>query len=519
MSRQEGVSCDSCSKRDFRGRRYKCLVCYDYDLCSSCYEAGAVTPHHTTTHPMQCILTRSDFELYYGGESLTVDQPQSFTCPHCGRMGLTETTLQEHVTLDHTDTSAEVVCPVCASLPGGDANLMTDDLSGHLNLEHRSGPRDLISFLISFTSMHIVSLIFPHDEPASLRHSGVRRGPHASRGVGPRPRRCNMHFSTGGLSSISPSTRDTADPIAELLSQLSGVRRSTASTSAQSSTPSQLQQLQIQLQLERQQVRAARQQLERLPRRQAQASTSNAASSTTGPPTASAAAVVSASSASSNGELSSSSPPTPVNLQFLLSRCTEPPLSETELQAAEQERADHSLFVQELVMSTLSDSTALILSLGPNAVTSNRNSENNETFSSSRESPGGGGGARVTSTSSAPTCSSSSTSSVSASSQQKASSGSVPSKRTSTRGMGPVNTSSGTSRSQGQAQQLAQPQQQSVHLRDRGAVMSLPAQPQPMRVVTGTGTIREVVGAPSYGSPGSSRRKPVRTATEPPPPH
>ncbi len=62
-------------------------------------------------------------------------------------------------------------------------------------------------------------------------------------------------FSTGGLSSISPSTRDTADPIAELLSQLSGVRRSTASTSAQSSTPSQLQQLQIQLQLERQQVR------------------------------------------------------------------------------------------------------------------------------------------------------------------------------------------------------------------------------------------------------------------------
>lgn len=503
MSRQEGVSCDSCSKRNFRGRRYKCLVCYDYDLCSSCYEAGAVTPHHTTNHPMQCILTRSDFELYYGGESLTVDQPQSFTCPHCGRMGLTETTLQEHVTLDHTDTSAEVVCPVCASLPGGDPNLMTDDLSGHLNLEHRSGPRDLISFL---------------DEPASLRHSGVRRGPHASRGVGPRPRRCNMHFSTGGLSSISPSTRDTADPIAELLSQLSGVRRSTASTSAQSSTPSQLQQLQIQLQLERQQVRAARQQLERLPRRQAQASTSNAASSTTGPTAASTAAVVSASSASSNGELSSSSPPAPVNLQFLLSRCTEPPLSETELQAAEMERADHSLFVQELVMSTLSDSTALILSLGLNAVTSNRNSENNETFSSSRESPGGGGGARVTSTSSAPTGSSSSTSSVSASSQQKASSGSVPSKRTSTRGMGPVNASSGASRSQGQ--QLAQPQQQqSVHLRDRGAVMSLPTQPQPMRVVTGTGTIREVVGAPSYGSPGSSRRKPVRTATEPPPPH
>ncbi|XP_034245273.1 E3 ubiquitin-protein ligase KCMF1-like isoform X2 [Thrips palmi] len=514
----DGVSCDSCSKRNFRGRRYKCLVCYDYDLCSSCYETGATTPHHTTGHPMQCILTRSDFELYYGGESLTVEQPQSFTCPHCGRMGLTETTLQEHVTLDHMVTTAEVVCPVCASLPGGDPNLMTDDLSGHLNLEHRSGPRDLISFL---------------DEPASLRHGGVRRGPHASRGVGgPRPRRCNMHFSTGGLSSISPSTRDTVDPIAELLSQLSGVRRSTASTSAQSSTPSQLQQLQMQLQLERQQ--AARQQLERLPRRQAQTSTSNAASGTAAAPTASAAAVVSASSASSNGELGSSTPTAPVNLQFLLSRCTEPPLTEAELQAAEQERADHSLFVQELVMSTLSDSTASILSLGQNAVAPNRNSENSET-SSSRESPGGGGGARVQSSppSSAPsTGSSSSSSSVPASSQQRAATGAVAAKRSSTRGVGPVTASSGSSRNQAQAaqaaqaqsQQVAQPQQQPLHLRDRGAVMSLQNQPsqqppQPMRVVTGTGTIREVVAAPSYGSPGSSRRKPVRTATEPPPPH
>lgn len=78
-------------------------------------------------------------------------------------------------------------------------------------------------------------------------------------------------FSSGGLSSLSPSSRESVDPIAELLSQLSGVRRSTSNTNT--NTPTQLQQLQMQLQMERQQVNQARQQLERLPRRQTQSQT------------------------------------------------------------------------------------------------------------------------------------------------------------------------------------------------------------------------------------------------------
>lgn len=52
---------------------------------------------------------------------------------------------------------------------------MTDDFAGHLSLEHRSGPRDLISFL---------------DEPTSSRYSGRRVQLHQSRVLGgSRPRR------------------------------------------------------------------------------------------------------------------------------------------------------------------------------------------------------------------------------------------------------------------------------------------------------------------------------------------
>ncbi|XP_054040146.1 E3 ubiquitin-protein ligase KCMF1-like isoform X2 [Rissa tridactyla] len=409
------VSCDACLKGNFRGLRYKCLICYDYDLCATCYESGATTSRHTTDHPMQCILTRVDFDLYYGGEAFSVEQPQSFTCPYCGKMGYTETTLQEHVASEHAETSTEVICPICAALPGGDPNHVTDDFAAHLTLEHRA-PRDL-------------------DESSGVRH--VRRMFHPGRGLGgPRARRSNMHFtssSTGGLSSsqssYSPSNREAMDPIAvffsrlnkhsspalssctvfqpldhlgghpldllhvslvlgslkldtalwmwlrqrqiegknhfpgsagctptikinpakedeklchlKLLSQLSGVRRSAGQLNSSGPSASQLQQLQMQLQLERQHAQAARQQLE------------TARNATRRTNTSSIPTTLTQSIAATNASNTENNQQTLQNSQFLLARLNDPKMSEAERQSKESKRADRSLFVQELLLSTL----------------------------------------------------------------------------------------------------------------------------------------------------------------------
>ncbi|XP_049283834.1 E3 ubiquitin-protein ligase KCMF1 [Anopheles funestus] len=369
MSRHEGVSCDSCLKSNFRGRRYKCLICYDYDLCATCYEEGATTTRHSTDHPMQCILTQSDFELYYGGEVLPADQPQSFTCPYCKRMGLSDSALLEHVSAEHTDTGLEVVCPVCAALPGGEPNFVTDDFARHLSLEHRSGSRDLISFL---------------DEPSAIRHGGVRRMPHSGRALGgPRSRRSNMHFSSsgGGLSTLSPSGRESVDPIAELLQQLSNVRRGGAPQ------PSQLQQLQMQIQLERQQVTAARQQLERLPRRQQQPAVVSSAPNATGvnnnaigaPQANPNHTIITLNAGGRDGPIAASSSLPMVSTgvgvcnvsgsvgsasgagssaqqsQFLMARFMVPTMDDAEQTQLGRDRADRSQFVQALLLSTIAN--------------------------------------------------------------------------------------------------------------------------------------------------------------------
>ena len=56
-------------------------------------------------------ITSHFLELFYGGESLQFDHPSSyaFVCPHCGKLGFSETQLSEHVASDHSSVTTEVV--------------------------------------------------------------------------------------------------------------------------------------------------------------------------------------------------------------------------------------------------------------------------------------------------------------------------------------------------------------------------------------------------------------------------
>nr|XP_018669408.1 zinc finger protein (ZZ-type)-2 isoform X1 [Ciona intestinalis] len=54
-NRNRGVTCDACKLNDISGPRFKCLVCYDFDLCYKCYHAGKHDKSHRFSRIMYCM--------------------------------------------------------------------------------------------------------------------------------------------------------------------------------------------------------------------------------------------------------------------------------------------------------------------------------------------------------------------------------------------------------------------------------------------------------------------------------
>lgn len=88
----DGIVCDVCREDGIFGTRWKCLLCYDYDLCSSCYAGGKHNQEHAflklnkpggvaTRVPPRKTTARSQLSYFIPGD-VTFD---GIFCDSCGR--------------------------------------------------------------------------------------------------------------------------------------------------------------------------------------------------------------------------------------------------------------------------------------------------------------------------------------------------------------------------------------------------------------------------------------------------
>ncbi|VDL96189.1 unnamed protein product [Schistocephalus solidus] len=188
------VTCDACNQSSFQLRRYKCLRCFDYDLCGDCFDNERESIMHSKTHPMQCLLLEADKDIFFQNDKSRF-RAQSHTCPICGALGFREAELATHVFTEHPpghpSSKTEVICPICASSSDGSPNLQTQSFAQHLTSKHRlkklAKPvscKHLRRFMLDHSENHLANrnsgLLCQHELQLStvkLSHCRSRRVP------------------------------------------------------------------------------------------------------------------------------------------------------------------------------------------------------------------------------------------------------------------------------------------------------------------------------------------------------
>ncbi|UJR24054.1 hypothetical protein I4U23_027022 [Adineta vaga] len=102
-----GVICDACNRSPIIGVRYKCLECFDYDLCESCADRQLIHTHHVmakirTPHQIDvvrkiCSLTRPDTNNL---PELIVNQPTDIPKEKYYNSNATQTSIIEDIADD-----------------------------------------------------------------------------------------------------------------------------------------------------------------------------------------------------------------------------------------------------------------------------------------------------------------------------------------------------------------------------------------------------------------------------------
>lgn len=243
------MTCDACNQSSFQLRRYKCLRCFDYDLCGDCFDNERESIMHSKTHPMQCLLLEADKDIFFQNDKSRF-RAQSHTCPICGALGFREAELATHVFTEHPpghpSSKTEVICPICASSSDGSPNLQTQSFAQHLTSKHRLKK---LAKPVSSTEEEAVSAA---SKSASQSSAISSRPSHRSHPLLPLSSSANPPFSWNAFGSSCNSQRTslanavaTADDELAHLFSLQSVRKVLTTSPRRPSTSDRSKCLQV----------------------------------------------------------------------------------------------------------------------------------------------------------------------------------------------------------------------------------------------------------------------------------